>query len=118
MHPLSDPDTSPQRLSQCVVQAGELLGLYRAEVARVLGVHCDDVSALYDGRWLLAPGSAAWRQAVLFVGFYNLLYRCMAGDGPRMVHWLRADSAALGSSPFLLMVDAGRLHDVVALLEG
>ena len=50
MHRLTDPFASPQRLSQSVVQAGELLGLYRAEVARLLGFHCEDISALYEGR--------------------------------------------------------------------
>ncbi len=117
MHRLADPFSSPQRLSQSVVQAGELLGLYRAEVARILGVQCDDVSALYEGRWLLAPESAAWTQAALFVRLYSALFDRMAGDGPRMVHWLRADHAVLGCSPFLLMVDAGRLAEVVAFIE-
>ena len=118
MHRLSDPFSSSQRLSQSVVQAGELLGLYRAEVARVLGLHCDDVSALFEGRLLLTSNSTAWTQAELFVRLYNALFDRMQGDGPRMVHWLRADNSELGSSPFLLMVDAGQLARVVAYAEG
>lgn len=117
MHRLTDPFASPQRLSQSVVQAGELLGLYRAEVARLLGFHCEDISALYEGRLLLLPGSAAWEQGVLFVRLYQALYDRTAGDGPRMVHWLRAENPALGSSPFLLMVDEGRLDRVVRFAE-
>lgn len=115
VHRLTEPFASPQRLSQSVVQAGELLGLYRAEVARLLGFHCADVSALYEGRLLLLPGGRAWESGVLFVRLYQALHDRMAGDGPRMVHWLRADHPALGSSPFLSMVDGGGLERVVRL---
>lgn len=115
MHRLNDPFASPQRLSQSVVQAGELLGLYRAEVARLLGLHCADIGALYEGRLLLLPGGEAWAQGRLFVRLYQTLYDAMAGDGPRMVHWLRAQQPALGSSPLLLMVDQGRLERALAL---
>lgn len=117
VHRLTDPFTSARRLSQSVVQAGELLGLYRAEVARILGFQCADISALYDGGLVLEPGSAAWDRAVLFVQFYQALYDRMAGDGARMWHWLRADNRELGRSPFLLMVDDGRLPDVLALMQ-
>ncbi len=117
MHRLSDPTATPQRLSQSVVQVGELLGLYRAEVARLLGLHCEDVGALYDGRLLLVPASEAGVQGRLFIRLFQALYDRMQGDGPRMIHWLRADNEELGSSPFLLMVDHGRLEQVVARIE-
>jgi hypothetical protein len=39
---LSDPFFSPRKLSQSVIQAGEMLGLVRAEVARILGSTVDN----------------------------------------------------------------------------
>lgn len=117
MHRLTDPMATPERLSQSVVQVGELLGLYRAEVARVLGFRCQNITALFEGQLTLEPGTFAWEQGVLFVRFYQLLFDRMAGEGPRMVHWLRVENRALGNSPFLLMVDEGRIAEVVAYLE-
>ncbi|WP_303905928.1 antitoxin Xre/MbcA/ParS toxin-binding domain-containing protein [Thiohalomonas denitrificans] len=114
---MNDPLFSPEKLSQSVVQAGDLLGLVRAEVARILGFKCESISALYNGRLLLEEGTKAWREAVLFVRFYQLLDERMAGDEARMVNWLRREQEALGSSPFYLIIDEGRLADVVAYLE-
>ncbi|QKQ25367.1 hypothetical protein [Candidatus Reidiella endopervernicosa] len=117
VHRLTDPFSSLQRLSQSVVQAGEMLGLYRAEVARLLGLQCEDVGALFEGRNLLVEGSDAWDRAEQFIRLYQALHERMEGDGVRMYHWLRAESGEFGSSPFLLMVDEGRLADVLAYLE-
>jgi hypothetical protein len=116
VHRIDTPFSSPRRLSQSVVQAGELLGLVRAEVARVLGFKCESISALYDGRLLLEEGTSAWLQGDLFIRFYNLLYDRFDGDGVRMVHWFRADNRELEDSPFLLIIDHGELARVVAYL--
>jgi hypothetical protein len=115
-HRLSDPGSSALRLSQSVVQAGEMLGLVRAEVARILGFKCESISALYEGRQLLQEGSVAWQQGELFICFYNLLYDRFAGDAARMFHWFRATNRELGNSPFLLIIDEGELARVVAYL--
>ncbi len=34
-----------------------------------------------------------------------------------MINWLRREHKALGSSPFYLIIDEGRLADVVAYME-
>ncbi len=108
--------SSARRLSQSVVQAGEMLGLVRAEVARILGFKCESITALYDGRLVLEEGTEAWQQGALFIHFYNLLYDRFDGDGARMVHWFRADNRELGDSPFLLIIDHGELARVEACL--
>jgi len=118
MHPLEAPFASPRRLSQSVILAGELLGLVRAEVARVLGFRCENITALYEGRLVLEPGSAAYTNGVLLVRLYQALYARMGGDGPRMIHWLRADHRNLGKAPFYLLVDEGQVGRLVAHLEG
>ena len=114
---LNDSVSSPRKLSQSVVQAGEMLGLVRAEVARVLGFKCESISALYDGRLLLQEGTEAWQQGELFIRFYNRLYDRFDGDLAHMVHWFRADNKLLGNSPFLLIIDEGELEKVEAFLH-
>ena len=116
VHRIDDPFSSSRKLSQSVVQAGEMLGLVRAEVARILGFKCESISALYDGRLVLEEGTTARQQGALFIRFYNLLYDWFDGDGARMVHWFRADNRELGDSPFLLVIDQGELARVEAYL--
>lgn len=107
----------PRSLSQAVLQITDLLGLYQAELARVLHLKCADIGELAAARWCLEPGSEAWEQALLFVRFYRALFASMAGDGVAMRHWLRVEHASLGGVPHLLIVDADRLQQVVTTLE-
>lgn len=93
-----------------MVQAGEMLGLVRAEVARILRFKCESISALYEGRLILEEGTEAWRAAVLFLTFYNRLYDHFKGDGAQMVHWLHATNRELAESPFILIIDKGELE--------
>lgn len=116
-HRLITPFSSSRKLSQSVVQAGEMLGLVRAEVARLLEFKCENISALYDGKLVLEEGTTAYQQAVLFIRFYQALYDLMAGDEPKMIHWLRGQKRELNNSPFYLMVDEGQLEQVLTYLE-
>ncbi len=104
-------------LSQAVLQIITLLGLYQAELARVLHLKCADIGELAAARWCLEPGTEAWQQALLFVRFYQALFVSMQGDGVAMRHWLRVEHAGLGGVPHLLIVDADRLQEVVTYLE-
>lgn len=117
MHLLPDNKDNPATLTRSVIQITELLGLYRAETARVLNVRCEDIGALFDGTRTLLPGTKEWKQAGLFLDFYNLLFRKYSGDETSMCHWLRAQNALLGTTPLLKMVDEDAIDKVVALLE-
>ena len=108
---------TPERLTPAVLQAAELLGLYRAELARILGLQCEDVGALAEIRALLEPNSKAWKRAQVFVGFYQSLDKVMQGNAVDMCHWLRRHNEALGNAPFYLIVDEGRLDDVFKYLQ-
>jgi hypothetical protein len=108
---------NPRRRTQVTLQVTALLGLYQAELARILGLQCPQIGRLASGREQLEPGTAAWRQAGLLLRGYQALYRLTGGDGVAMRHWLRVRQAALEGTPHLLMVDAGRLAEVVAHLE-
>jgi hypothetical protein len=107
----------PRRLTQSVLQITALLGLYQAELARILRVQCGDIGQLACGRRSLEPGTVAWDQARLLVRFYQALYVRNEGDGVAMCHWLRVPEQALDGEPHLLIVDDDRLLDVVRFLE-
>jgi len=107
----------PRGLSQAAVQSAELLGLYGAELARILGLRCEDIACLTSGRCLLEPGTEPWRCARRWVWLYDLLHRHLQGDGVAMVHWLRVDHPGLDATPHRLLVDAGQLETVIDWLQ-
>lgn len=115
---IADTITEPRKLTRSVLQIVALLDMYQAELARVLCLKCGDIGELSSARRCLVTGSVSWEQALLFVRFYRLLYDRMKGDGVAMRHWMRVDNAALGGVPHLMIVDDGRLADVVSFLEG
>ena len=49
--------------------------------------------------------------------FYELLESKLANDTAAMIHWFRKDNVKLGTTPFLAMVDEGRLEGVIAELD-
>ena len=97
-------------LSQSVIQVIELLGMYHAELARILGQRCGDVGELTSGRRCIQRDSDAWSQASLFVKTYNLLFDYFNGDSVAMYHWMRAHNKELEGAPHFLIVDAGKLQ--------
>jgi hypothetical protein len=107
----------PRRLTQAVLQIVDMLGLYQAELARMLRLKCGDIGRLAAAQECLEPATPAWEQAQLLVRCYRALYVVQHGDGVAMRHWLHVPDQALGGVPHLLIVDDGRLADVVACLE-
>lgn len=110
----TDIDDSPRRLTQAVLQAAELLGLYNAELARILQLLCGDIGKLAAGRTTLQPATPAWQQAALFVELYRGLYDKYDGDGAAMCHWLHARHPTLQETPLLMIVDHGKLEKVLS----
>lgn len=115
-YPLSRVE-DPRGLSQAAVQAAELLGLYGAELARILGLRCDDIACLTNGRCLLQADTDAWQRARDWVWLYDLLHQHLDGDGVAMVHWLRVGHPGLHESPHRLLVDAGEMGTVIDWLH-
>ena len=107
----------PRRLTQAVLQIAELLGLYQAELARILHFRCGDIGELAAARRCLEPGTDAWVRGQRFLCGYRALFARMHGDGVAMRHWLRVQQPGLGGVPHLLMVDDDRLDAVVDYLE-
>jgi hypothetical protein len=97
--------------------AADSLGLYRAELARILGRNCAEVSDVKTLQTLLRDDGDVRRQSENFVCFYRLLEQSLAHDSVAMVHWFRKQHAALGTTPFLAVVDEARLDEVIAQLQ-
>ena len=117
VYQIAESFDEPRRLTQAVLQIVDMLGLYQAELARVLRLKCGDIGRLAAAQQCLKPATPAWDQAQLLVRCYRALYSVHNGNGVAMRHWLRVTEDTLGGVPHLLIVDDGRLADVVAWLE-
>lgn len=107
---LNNPFESERKLSQSVIQVIELLGMYHAELARILGQQCGDIGELSSGKRCINKDSAAWHQAVLFIEMYHQLFDYFEGNGVAMYHWMRAHNLHLKGTPHFLIVDDGKLQ--------
>lgn len=114
---INNPFESERKISQSVIQVIELLGMYDAELARVLGQQCADVGNLTSGKSFIKKESAAWDQAVLFINMYHQLFDYFAGDGVAMYHWMRAHNKHLNGTPHFLIVDDNKLQTVYDYLS-
>jgi hypothetical protein len=94
-----------------------MFAMYQAELARILCVTCADIGLMASGKHFLVPDSKAWQQAIRFVRLYELLYETFNGNEAAICHWLRAENPVLNGIPLYLMVDSGRLVDVVKTVE-
>ena len=118
MFKINKPYESERKISQSVIQVIELLGMYDAELARILGQQCADVGQLTSGKSCIKKNSEAWSQAVLFINMYHQLFDYFEGDGIAMYHWMRAYNRHLNGTPHLLIVDDNKLqviHDYLLL---
>ena len=112
-----NPDASERKISQSVIQVIEMLGMYHAELARILGQQCSDIGELTSGQKCISKDSEAWRQALLFIDTYNLLYDYFEGNSVAMYHWMRAHNKTLNGTPHFLIVDDEKLQTVHAYLQ-
>jgi hypothetical protein len=97
--------------------ATDNLGLYRAELARILCLKCGDVSDSIHLESLLCKNREVQIRAERFVLFHQLLSNCFEDNSVAMLHWFRKENNLLGTSPFLAVVDDGRLEDVIIELS-
>ena len=97
--------------------ATDTLGLYRAELARILGLQCQDVSNSMQLESILLSNDIVRNKAEKFLVLYRRLEGYCANDSVKMVHWLRVEHPLLGTTPFLALVDHNRLDEVVDLLR-
>ena len=94
-----------------------MLGMYRAELARVLHLRCEDIGQFAAAKKHLQPGTQAWQQAVMFIRFYQKLFDGLHGSEAAMHHWLRAENKEAGGVPLLLIIDEDQLLQVLDFCE-
>lgn len=103
--------------------ACDSLNLYRAELARILGLHCDEVSDSKQLLQLIHTNTDLAHKTQRFLLFFQKLEARFgqengtAADSVEMVHWFRRHHPFLNTTPLLAMVDEGRLEDVILALE-
>lgn len=108
---------TPVELTHKVIFITHQLGMYQAELARVLHLQCPDIGRLASGKAFLDPESVAWQKARQFVRFYELLSERLLGEEVAMYHWLRTSNELFKTEPLLMIVDHGQLESVIRLLE-
>ncbi len=117
VHKIETPIVDSRTISYSVLQVSQVLTMLNAELARVLKLQCADIGALAAAQFTLKPQTIAWHQAQQFIHFYNLLYDKFTGDAVAMRHWLRSENQTLAGVPLLLIIDEGRLTEVIRFLE-
>ncbi len=107
---IDNPFETERKLSQSIIQVTELLGMYHAELARILGQQCGDIGELSSGKSCINVNTEVWDRAVLFIDTYHQLYDYFEGDGVAMYHWMRANNKHLNAIPHFLIVDEDKLQ--------
>jgi len=113
---LSDVNHDSFTLTPAVLQASHMLGMYHAELARILKLQCADVGELANAQQILDVNSIAWQQAEKFISIFEYLYLKFRGDEALMCNWLRKENSLLNGVPLYLMVDNGLIDDVLGSL--
>jgi len=106
-----------KKLTPAVLQAADMLGLYGAELARILNVLCGDIGLMANGKKLLETGSETWDRGLCFLDFYELLGKTPGDDEVAMCHWLRAEHKQLKRTPLLEIVDHNGIRKVMDCLK-
>jgi hypothetical protein len=97
--------------------AVEMLGMYRAELARILHLKFFDVSNPIMLEILLSDNDELVLRAKRFVKLYALLEKQFSGDVTAMANWVRRENVLLETTPLLAMVVQDRTEDIIALLS-
>ncbi len=110
------PDQA-RELTQAVIQVVDMLDLYQAELARILHLQCSDIGRLANAQSVLEKGTTSWNCAIEFIQLYQLMYQRLQADGVAMRHWLRRHHEEFNQTPHLMLVDEGRLSELVHYLK-
>ena len=110
---LSDVSYSEKALTQAVLQVTQMLGIYHAELARILHLQCVDIGELSNANNVISKSSASWIEAEKYIKLYEYLYLSHNGNEALINNWLRKKNEKLKAIPLYLMVDELRIDDVL-----
>ena len=118
MHKISlhEINHSEKTLTQAVFQVMQMLGIFHAELARILGLKCADITQLGNSQRRISADTKAWHEAEKLIKIYENLYQKYSGDEQAIYHWLRKHNRELQGVPLYLMVDELRIDDVLNVL--
>jgi len=105
-------------LAKATTQAGKLLGLTGAALARTIGVSEPTVSRLVHGEKRLNPASKEGELALLLVRVYRSLDALVGTDDRKRLAWMHSHNKALGGQPQQLIQKAEGLVSVLNYLDG
>lgn len=114
---LQDVNQSETTLTRAVIQVAQMLGIYNAELARILHLQCADIGELVNANTTLHTQTSAWQQAEKLLQLYEKLYVYCNGDEACMHNWLRKQHSQLNKAPLYTMVDDLQIDQVVVLLN-
>lgn len=114
---LSDVNHTEKSLTQAILQVSQFLGMYDAELARILGLRCGDIGDFYKANKTLQANSNEWLMAEKYIAIYQGLFVKFQGNDVKINNWLRRNSRRLKGVPLYLMVDEKRLDDVLNVLN-
>jgi len=114
---LSDVNHSEKCLTQAVLQVTQMLGIYHAELARILHLKCADIGELLNTNNLISKKSPAWIQAEKYLELYEYLYYLHNGDEALINNWLRRKNKKLQAIPLYLMVDELAIDEVLDVFK-
>ena len=95
------------------MQITQMLGIYHAELARILHLQCADIGEISNSQLTLQQNTNAWLQAQKYIQMYECLYQKCNGDDAKIYNWLRKESNELDGAPLYLMVDELRIDDII-----
>jgi len=113
---LSEVNHSEIALTRAVIQIAQMLGMYHAELARILFLQCSDVGDLTNAKASLKKHSTSWQSAEKLVTLFEKLFDYCDGNEAKMHNWLRKYNSKLDGEPLYLIVDELRIDDVVQVL--
>ena len=114
---LSDVGHSEKALTQAVLQITQMLGIYHAELARILHLQCADIGELSNANNVIYKNSVSWAEAEKYIELYEYLYLSHKGNEALINNWLRKENKKLQAVPLYLMVDELRIDDVLDVVR-
>lgn len=94
-----------------------MLGLYHAELARILHVQCADIGELANAQVVLSKNTEEWLEAEKIIKLYEGLFYLHNGNETLMNNWLRKKHQQLNGVSLYLMVNELGIDKVLSELR-
>jgi len=106
-----------KNLTMAVVQAAQLLDLYNAEIASILGLKCADIVEMHNSERVIPPASQQGNKARSFITLFNMLDTNHHSNQDAMSNWLRHKQEGLHDTPLSIIVDQDNIESIVSYLR-